>query len=161
MSMEESLRLKRYGLSELLKELPIPLAIIVAEELREGVEEALAKLRKPISTYVVEHKMLSLIGSKTLLDLVGRGTLRELLIISDSPNLLVMVEADGRPIINHRLSELMEVTELLENIDVFERNGTHVLRISSVYFLNKLRNVLVSPITTTVRRYFAIYDIES
>jgi len=150
-------------LSDLLRELPVPLAIIIAEELREGVEEALGKLRKPLSTYVVDHKMLRLSGSRKMLDLSGRGTLRELLIITDSPDLLVALEADDRQVVNHRLSELAEVSDLLENIDVFERDGSYVFRISSVHFLTRLRNVL-APITptaqATVKRYFALYDIE-
>jgi hypothetical protein len=148
---------------ELLRELPLPLAIIIAEELREGVEEALGKLRKPLSTYVVDHKMLSLEGSREMLNLRGRGTLRELLVVFEDPDLLVALEADGRQIINHRLSELMDVSELLEDVDVFERNGSYVFRISSVHFLSGLRNVL-APLNpsarATVKRYFAIYDIE-
>ena len=151
-------------MSDLLRELPVPLAIIIAEELREGVEEALGKLRKPLSTYVVDHKMLRLSGSRKMLDLSGRGTLRELLIITDSPDLLVALEADDRQVVNHRLSELAEVSDLLENIDVFERDGSYVFRISSVHFLTRLRNVL-APITptaqATVKRYFALYDIEA
>lgn len=151
-------------MSDLLRELPVPLAIIVAEELREGVEKVLRALGKPLSTYVVDHRMLGLSGSRTMLDLSGRGTLRELLIIADSPDLLVALEVDSRQIVNHRLTELMEVSDLLENIDVFERNGSYVFRISSVHFLNRLRNILV-PLTpsaqATVKRYFALYDIES
>jgi hypothetical protein len=155
--------LKRYGLSD-PRELPLPLAIIIAEELREGVEEAIGRLGKPLSTYVVDHRMLRLSGSREMLDLRGRGTLRELIIISEDPNLLISLEADDRQIINHRLLELMDVSELLEDVDVFERNGSHVFRISSVHFLSGLRNILVplNPSSqVTVKRYFALYDVES
>ena len=161
--MEESSQLKRYGLSrelgEVLERLPIPLAIIVAEELREGIEKVISDIRLKEATYSTTVRNQIVDKLYTFLSLSGRGKLREAVLITNSPEFNIYVDVDGRSIVNHSFSELMDVSEYMEEIDAFDKNGYYVVRLSSLAFLSRCQIVLLPYKNLVLKHAFAIYNI--
>jgi hypothetical protein len=162
MSVGESSRSRRYGsseLEELLRRLPTPLAIILAEELREGVEEALRELRGAEATRSVALRDREVEGVFELLSLSGRGRVRELLLVSTSPDFDLYVEVDGLELVNHSFRELEEVSEVLEEVDAFERNGHYVVRLRNLGFREKCLVVVRPRGRLVLKHAFALYDV--
>jgi hypothetical protein len=162
MSVGESSRSRRYGSSrvveELLERLPLPLALILAEEIREGVEEALRELRGAEATRSIVLRDRALEGVFELLSLSGRGRIRELLLVSTSPDFNLYVELDGLELVNHSFRELEEVSEVLEEVDAFERNGYYVVRLRGLGFRDKCLVVVKPHGRLVLKHAFALYD---
>ena len=146
-------------LDKLLTQLPIPLSFIIAEEIRESIVEELKGLRVEEVTQSLTVRDRVIEGVYELLNVVGRGRVRELVLITDNPNVNIYVEVDTRPIINHTLIELQQLSEVLEGIDVFERNDSYILRVSNISFIERCY-VVVKPLTKAVIRHaFALYNL--
>jgi len=160
--MAESQQSKRYGLSsveELLERLPIPLAIIIAEEIREGVTEKLKDLKafEATKSVVVKDKLVDRLFE--FLTVEGRGRIRELTLVLDKPDFEIYVEADGRAVINHSFSELSQLSEVMEEVDALQTNGYYVFRISNISFLSNCKVILKPQKPVTVKNGLALYNV--
>ena len=162
--MEESQRLRKSILSsleELVERLPLPIGLVIAEEIKSGIEEALKDVgvREVTHTHTVREVLVDRIYN--FISLKGRGNVRELILTFDSTDFDLYIESDGRTIINHSFNKLMEISDVMEEIDAFEKNGVYVFRISKISFLNSL-NVYVKPHTgkrVTIKEGFTLYNI--
>jgi len=161
--MEESSLSKRYGLSEefikkFLERLPLPLALVFVEEIKNAVEEHLKdlKIRSQTRSFVLKDQVVDKVFS--FLSLEGRGKIRELVLISDSPSFNIYIEVDGRSLINHSFNDLAKISELMEDIDVVT-NDYYVVRVANISFLNKA-SVVINPQTKIVlKQAFVLYDL--
>jgi len=140
--MAGSSQSRKYGSSsntdlveELIKSLPIPLALILAEELKDEVREALGKAGRLV-TRTVAMRDVVLEGVLDLLKVSGKGMVREAVIVSDTTSYDVYVEVDGRSVLNHSFDELVLLSDVLEYVDALSRDGSYLLRLSELSFLS-------------------------
>jgi len=140
--MAGSFQSRRYGSSstadpveELIKSLPIPLALILAEELKDELREALGKAGRLVTRTVVMRDVV-LEGVSDLLKVSGKGRVREAVIVSDTTSYDVYVEVDGRSVLNHSFDDLALLSDVLEFVDALSRNGSYLLRLSELSFLS-------------------------
>jgi hypothetical protein len=142
-----------------LEKLPIPIGLVIAEELREGVEEALktVKREEATRTHVIRNQLVE--GVFTFLSLTGRGRVRELLLMFDNHEVGLYVECDGRSLINHDFNELQDLSEVMEEIDAFERDGSYVFRIGNVSFLSSFSCIVKPKKRALIRQGMVIYDL--
>ena len=142
-----------------MEKLPIPIGLVIAEELKEGVEKALKTVKREEATraHVIRNQLVE--GVFTFLSLTGRGRVRELLLMFDSPDVGLYVECDGRPLINHDFKELQDLSEVMEEIDAFERDSSYVFRVSNVSFLSGFTCVVKPKKRVLIKQGMTIYDL--
>jgi len=142
---------------ELLSRLPTPIALVIAEELAREVAEGVSESLK-VETRVLEKRDLTFTGEVELFKLEGRGLLRELVVLTDSPDFGFTLAADGRVLYNDSFRALSFISELFEDLDVFETDGTHAVRVARVSFLKGLQVVLRAQGQVRVLRALALFD---
>ena len=162
MSMEELSQLKKYGLSrvdELLDQLPLPIVIIIAEELREAIKNSLreARVEEATESRIIRDRVIDSVFE--LLNISGSGKIRELMLITDSPEFNIYVELDNKPIINHSFTELQQLSEIMEEIDAFEKNGLFVFRATNLYFTEKCKVIVKPAIKITIKHGFILFNL--
>jgi hypothetical protein len=147
----------RRAVEELLSRLPTPLALVIAEELAREIAEGVTEGFK-VETHVLERRDFTFTGEVELFSLDGRGFLRELVVLTDSPEFDFTLLADGRVLYNDGFKALRFISELFEDLDVFEMDGAHAVRVARVSFLNGLRVVLRSREQVKILRALVLAD---
>lgn len=155
--------MKNSGLSEniieeIAKRLPLPLAIVISEEIARELSEAVMKQAK-LATKMVTLVEKVFTGELEILRVKGRGTVRELIIITDSPNYVFHTMIDDRVAYNHSYDELLKLSDLMEDLDVITENSNYILRVSKISFINEFRCVLKSTQPVKLSKAVALYDI--
>ena len=123
--------------------LKLAVGIVAAEETAREISKRLAgrvavqvERAKPVS------RVKTIEGFKvpgTLIDEEGAGTLKELLIKSDSPNYTLYLFIDGNPVYNHSWSWFNENSQEIEEISAFRtEDGIYVLHLYDLKFSRSL-----------------------
>jgi hypothetical protein len=153
--------LRRFGSSrdveELIERLPVPVALIIADELRSALEERVGVAKE--ATYTVSFRSRVVETEFTLLDVRGRGRVREAVLLADSPDFDVYVEVDGRSIFSHSFAELQSISEVMEGVDAFDRDGEYVFRFSDLSFLNRFLYVIRPRGRVTLKHALVLYNL--
>jgi len=97
------------------------------------VERDVAQLRT--CTYFVKNVEIP----ETIIELEGRGHLKELLVRSPRDDFRIRVVLDGRVLYSNTYSWFREVSHVVKEFSAVEENGMYVLHISDLKFLNSLR----------------------
>lgn len=149
--------LSRRVTEELLSRLPTPIALVIAEELAREIAEGVVEGLK-VETNVLEKRDFTFTGEVELFRLQGRGLLRELVVLTDSPDFSFTLTADGRVLYNDDFRALKFISELFEDLDVLEANGAYAVRAARVSFLEGLQVILKSQRQVKVLRALALFD---
>ena len=160
--MEESSQLRRYGyidFEELLKRLPIPLVLIFAEELSSRLEGVFEGVRVREVTKSVIVRDLSIDKLYDFINLLGVGRVRELVLITDLPDFELHVEVDGRLLIRHSFDELSSISQVMEEVDAFEKDGAYVVRLSNIRFTNNCKVYVLPRKRITIKQGLTLYDM--
>jgi len=75
----------------------------------------------------------------TLIDVSGRGVLRELVVKASSPSFKATVIVDGEVLYSEDYTWFQSVSDTLESIDAFTTDSTYVLRFQGVGFNTGIR----------------------
>jgi hypothetical protein len=129
------------------------LTIVAAEENARLTAESIAeKIQVKVTpTPPLTSKVVRKVNVKipdTLIDEVGSGCLKELLIKSTSKDYILRVYADGSELYNNSFSWFQDISQETEEIDAFEEDSTYILRLSDVNFAKNIK-VIAEPSTTT------------
>jgi hypothetical protein len=149
--------LSRRVAEELLSRLPTPIALVIAEELAREIAEGVSENLK-VETHVLEKRDFTFTGEVELFRLDGRGLLRELVVLTDSPDFSFTLVVDGRVLYNDDFRALRFISELFEDLDVFETDGAYTVRVARVSFLKGLQAILKSQGRVKVFRALALFD---
>lgn len=146
-------------IEQILSKFPLPIALIIAEEIKSAVEDRLEGLKVAEATrsVIIRDKVID--GVYTLLSITGKGRVREAVLILDKPDADIYVEADGRALINHSFAELQEVSDVMEEVDAFDKNGYYVIRLTNISFLNNCY-IYVKPLKPlTIKQGLVLYNV--
>lgn len=143
---------------ELLRELPIPLAIIIAEEIRGAVEEIIGGVGR-WATRSITLKDVTIERVTEVLSVEGRGKVREAVVVADSPDFAVYVETDGRVVLDFTFPNLQKLSEVMVNVDAIDRDGEYLLRLSDISFLSSCTLRLRPLGRVTLKHVLVIYDV--
>jgi len=159
--MGELSQSKKYGssrsLNEFISELPLPIALIIADEIRSGVEEKIGIPREVTQTVSYRDKVVE--TTFTLIDVTGTGKVRELVLLTDKPDFDMYVEIDSRAVINHSFTELQDVSEAMEEVDAFDRDGEYVVRFTNLSFLNRFLALIKPRGRITLKQALVLYNL--
>jgi len=132
------------------------------EKCREKIIERIEKVKEEI----IKTKILNLVDRtieryKELLNIKGRGSIREITIISESSNFNVIIFVDEKEFINSSYNELEEISSYSNSIDAFEEDGKYIVHITDISFGKNLRFGIFVNGTTKFNRIYVLYDIIS
>jgi hypothetical protein len=127
--------------------------IVAAEESARLIAEELAgKISVEVSptppTFSKVIRMTDIPLPYTLVDEVGSGCLKELVIKSKSKDYTLIILVDGSELYDNSYSWFQGLSQMTEEIDAFEENGSYVLRLSDIHFAESLE-VTVAPVMKT------------
>jgi hypothetical protein len=133
--------------------------VVAAEETGSAIGRELAKVSrtvevKPQPTFIVDRKGVTINGEDTIINKQGMGVLQELMFKSESSSFAVSVWRDDVLEINGSYSDYLEISQEIDEIAVFERNGVYVLHISDIEFAESL---IVKVSTTQSVRFSRIF----
>lgn len=96
---------------------------------------------------------------KICLDLRGKGTINEILVVADSPNFRVYIRSDNRVIIDDDFSTLNKYTSYVNLYDAFEDAdaGEYIFSSGAIPFLNYLKFSLIAYGSVTFKKIYAQY----
>ena len=146
-------------IEQILSKFPLPIALIIAEEIRSAVEDRLEGLKAAEATRSVIVRDQAIDGVYTLLSLTGKGRVREAVLILDKPDVDIYVEADGRALINHSFAELQEVSDVMEEVDAFDKNGYYVIRLTNISFLSNCYIHVRPRKPLTIKQGLVLYNV--
>ncbi len=132
------------------------LDLIISEELLRDRD---LKVKEKLRTEILDLSSVIVNKSRKFLNLRGRGTLREIMLISDSPDFRVVIGVDGRECINKTFSELQEVSTYLNSIDAFEDDGKYVFHVSGISFRKSLSFEVYTIQSIRFEKVYAVFDI--
>jgi len=116
------------------------------------------ELPKP-KTETIDKKNFTVKGNFELLNVKLRGELKELLIKSPSPNFSILLMCDNIRIMDRKFTELQEVTQELDFIAAFEDNGSYILNIKDIKWIDQCMILLTAHEQITFQNIFARYDL--
>lgn len=148
------------AVAELASRHDLPVALILAEEIMEELLEGRKEeggVRASTRSVIVRDQVVE--GVYTLLSVAGRGKVREAVIVTDSPDLTIYIEVDGKPYINHGFTELLGLSDVIRSVDVFDKDGTYVVRTSDIAFLEGCNIYLRPHRRLVVKHALVLYDV--
>jgi len=103
----------------------------------------------------------------TLIDEVGSGCLKELVIKTSFKDYILRVYVDNLELYHNTYTWFENISQQVEEIDAFEDNGIYVLRLSNINFANGIKIAAEpiitaleqQPITSKLDEIFCKYDI--
>ena len=135
-------------LSERLPLKPIPWALVLAEEIANQLKEQI-KFPRPVTTRPIRYRNLHIEGEFEFFKHEGSGEIRELVIVSPSPNFELVVFIDGLPVVNGKYSELEEESQDYSFLTAIQRNSDYHVSVSGLNFEISARAIIhvFEPIT--------------
>jgi hypothetical protein len=157
--------LRKLGSSNNL--LDLALAIALAEELAEETAERVREkvsvtmtvmpaMQVTPSTEVVDHTDVRLPATY---DIRCPATVREAVIVSNKPDVLVDLEVDGVTMLYSDFKSLSKISQYSEWIDAVENNGVYVIRLSDISCRERL-SLVVSSLNQDVKVERVLFKID-
>jgi hypothetical protein len=145
----------------------LALAIVLAEELaeetaervREKVSVAMAvvpTVQVTPSTEVVDHADVRLPATY---DIKCPATVREAVIVSSKPDVLIDLAVDGVSVLYEDFRSLSKISQYSEWIDAIENNGVYVIRLSDISCKERL-SLVVNALNEDVRVERVLFKID-
>jgi hypothetical protein len=128
------------------------LTIVAAEENARLMAETIAeKIQVEVTpTPTLTSKIIRKVNINipdTLIDEVGSGHLKELVIKTSSKNYILRVYVDESELYHNTYTWFQNISQEVEEIDAYEENGTYILRLSDINFTKNLK-IIAEPSTT-------------
>jgi hypothetical protein len=129
------------------------LTIVAAEENARLMAETIAeKIQVEVTpTPTLTSKIIRKVNINipdTLIDEVGSGHLKELVIKTSSKNYILRVYVDESELYHNTYTWFQNISQEVEEIDAYEENGTYILRLSDINFTKNLKIIAEPSITT-------------
>ena len=137
-----------------------PLVTAAVDKLAREITEAIPELPS-IATKKVEHVRRVIDRAFEVAKVRGRGRLREVMLIVNTTNLRLELVVDNRDVFpsHNDLNDLIAVSPYLKYLDVFESDGTYVVRVSDIHFLKGF-TFFINPLgKITLSRALVLYDL--
>ena len=135
-----------------------PLQLIFYEELARELKERKIKTEVPsIATKIIDKRNIIVKDLYTFLELEGRGTIHEVLLISDSPEFRVLIDLDNS-IFDWSYKELLELSPYIDAITAVQTNGQYIFRLNSVSFISVF-SLRISAKRVTFTKAYAKFDL--
>ena len=146
---------------------PIIQAEIIGEQVAKSLSQPPSEKVKPV--IVREHKKTKTIDKKDfpvrrmrkLMDISVPGKMREFTIRSPSDDFTIKIEVDGRTLIERTFTQLSQITDYSEMIDVFEdeEDGYFVVNLTGISFSSSFELWLISLSgAITFNNIFGVWD---
>jgi hypothetical protein len=128
------------------------LTIVAAEENARLMAETIAeKIQVEVTpTPTLTSKIIRKVNINipdTLIDEVGSGHLKELVIKTSSKNYILRVYVDESELYHNTYTWFQNISQEVEEIDAYEENGTYILRLSDINFTKNLKIIAEPSIT--------------
>jgi len=117
--------------------LDIALKLLVEEEKARLSQSRTEKKEEPVR--LESGRMHDASTPVTLIDVSGRGVLRELVVKASSPGFKATVIVDGEVLYSEDYTWFYNVSDTLESIDAFTADSTYVLRFQGIRFTTGIR----------------------
>jgi hypothetical protein len=140
-----------------------PLQLIFYEEIVNELRSQLQKLRDVkveiprAATKIVDKNNVVVKDLWTFLELKGKGTVHEVLLVSNSSNFRTMINVDGT-FFDWSYEELLELSPYIDTITAVQTNGLYIFRLNSVSFVNAF-TLIISAKSVTFTKVYAKYDV--
>jgi hypothetical protein len=145
----------------------LALAIVLAEELAEETAERVREkvsvttavmpaMQVTPSTEVSDHTDVRLPATY---DIRCPATVREAVIVSNKPDVLVDLEVDGVTMLYSDFKSLSKISQYSEWIDAIENNGVYVIRLSDISCKERL-SLVVSSLNQDVKVERVLFKID-
>jgi hypothetical protein len=140
-----------------------PLQLIFYEEIVNELRSQLQKLRDVkveiprAATKIVDKNNVVVKDLWTFLELKGKGTVHEVLLVSNSSNFRTMINVDGT-FFDWSYEELLELSPYIDTITAVQTNGQYIFRLNSVSFVNAF-TLIISAKSVTFTKVYAKYDV--
>ena len=162
--MIEKLLQKLVSNSDLLD---LALAIVLAEELAEETAERVREkvsvattvipaVQVTPSTEVIDNADVRL---PTTYDIKCPATVREAVIVSNKPDVLIDLVVDGITMLYGDFKSLSKISQYSEWIDAIENNGVYVIRLSDISCKERL-SLVVNALNEDVRVERVLFKID-
>ena len=146
--------------------LDFAMQLVLAEERARQAVKPVPVEAKPLSTYVVDRRDVTLRGEEVVASCSGRGVLQEFVAKAEDTDFQVWVEKDGEKIIRGTYGEYAEISQDVEGIDAFaERDedgnltGAYVFKAGDIDFTRSLTVVLKMAKPVKFRVVFCRYKV--
>jgi len=136
---------------------PAPSAPPKPEAVKVEVPKAL-ELPKP-QTQFIDMSGARISGASELLNLTGKGTLKELAVVSPSRNFGIQVFSDNVTRILRSFDELEQISQHVESIAAYEEDGLYVLNVKDVSWIDNFRLMIIAHEPIEFKRIFASYCV--
>ncbi|MBU0598716.1 hypothetical protein KKF61_07090 [Patescibacteria group bacterium] len=104
-------------------------------------------------TYIYEKNSHRVVSALNILDLRGSGEIEEILIKSQSNDFTIVIDIDDMPQYQRTWAELNEISEDLDGIVAVNRSGTYIIKLSNLFFSNKIKMMISTSGTTFDKIY--------
>ena len=138
----------------------------LARELRQREQVKYIVQSKPVRekkyrTEKIELPSQTVSGRLTIASVKGTGRIREILIESDSQNMVIVLMVDGMNMVpgHSSLSDLENISPYLVYLDCFSTNGSYVVKVSNISFIDGFNLYIKATNTITIQKAMVIYDI--
>lgn len=136
--------------------------LIIAEEIRHIEEERELGLQGRVTKVLSKSLRLADSGKNVLL-LNGRGLVREIALVSDSPKYKVEIHADGEEIVSDWFENLETTSEYVDTITaIYDRGkGAYVFGMEDISFMESFRFDLLKGNVSVVnfQKVYVIYEL--
>jgi len=126
------------------------------------LEDAIRGIKIPtipeVVTKVFDKENIKVSYSIDIVESKIAGSLREMIIVSPTKNFSVIIVADGILKLRRDFGSLLEISQYLESIDAFEKNGGYVLRLSNISWIENILITIYVDEPTTFKYIYAIWD---
>jgi hypothetical protein len=136
---------------------PVPPAPPKPEVVKVEVPKPL-ELPKP-QTQFIDRSGVRISGAYELLNLTGRGALKELAIISPSRNFSIQVFSDDMTRIFRSFDELRQISQHVESIAAYEEDGFYVLSVRDISWIDNFRFLIIAHEPIEFKRIFVSYCV--
>lgn len=104
-------------------------------------------------TYIYEKDNHHVVSALNILDLQGSGEIEEILIKSQSNDFTIVIDIDDMPQYQRTWSELNSISEDLDGIVAVNRSSTYIIKLSSLFFTNRIK-MMISTNETTFNKIY-------
>lgn len=92
-----------------------------------------------------------------LLNIKSSGVIKELLIVANSNNYSVHIEADGKTVISDSFTDLNFISNYSNTIDAYVSNGKYIVSLTNIHFSEKILISIKG--NTTLTKLMLLYEV--
>ncbi|RLC80660.1 MAG: hypothetical protein DRJ03_21250 [Chloroflexi bacterium] len=139
--------------------------LILLEELKEKEKEVkVVEVLKPEPVKEVDHidnTTDTIKYETTLLNIDGKGTLKEFTVISDSEDLRLKVWLNKKLVLNKTMSEIIASAKYISEISAIAYNGKYIFSIKDIKYKDGMKIVAVPSTETSIEVFKSYREVVS